>query len=84
MSTFEFMKANEEKFAGQPLKDTTGVQFPTIYIRTGSTTEGLQALSEELKATINERWVNEIAKATGYQTYEDLRREIRNECPLKY
>ena len=53
-------------------------------VRTGSTTEASQVLSNDLKIAIQEKWVKEITKVTGYETYEDLRRELRYRCPLKH
>ena len=88
MSTFEFMKANSKKFDSnlEALHRNKACGLPegsgTDKVVTGSTTEALKVLPEDLMDGIQENWRRVVTEVTGYQTYEALRTAFRKEKPL--
>lgn len=82
MSSFSFMKANAEKFDVSVVKKPPEKPLLFHIMRSGSANEGREVLSDDVKAIIQQRWEEVITKVTGYKTYQELRRGVRNERPL--
>jgi hypothetical protein len=84
-STFESMKSNWQKFSIE--RSTTGTNpssWQFSIIGTGqSSTEAKSGLSDEVKATIQKHWLEDVTSVTGCKTYDELRRKVRRERPLK-
>ena len=91
MSSFDFMKANHEKFQEKlflvkVFNKACGLsKDPSVTERvvSGSTTKALEVMSDEIKDVIQKTWERVVTKETGYQTYDELRRAFRRETPLE-
>ena len=85
--TFEFMKQHSDKFgqniirkycnvrAGLP--ETAGMNKSKVL--TGSTTEGLEMLSAEVRSEIKKKWEAVVTPVTGCATYSELRAAWKKE-----
>ena len=85
--TLEFMKQHSDKFglktiqkyynvrAGLP--ETAGMSKSKV--RTGSTTEGLEMLSAEVRSEIQKNWEAVVTPVTGCATYSELRAAWKKE-----
>ena len=85
--TLEFMKQHSDKFglkiiqkyynvrAGLP--ETAGMSKSKV--RTGSTTEGLEMLSAEVRSEIQKKWEAVVTPVTGSASYSELRAAWKKE-----
>ncbi|XP_028405216.1 estrogen sulfotransferase-like [Dendronephthya gigantea] len=89
MSTFEFMKANENKFNENLLafyrNKACGIPegICNTKVATGSVDEALKVLPQNVQEAIQKKWQEIITKETGYESYDKLRVTFRKEKPLK-
>ena len=84
---FEFMKRHSDKFGQKTfqkyynvragLPDTT--RMSKSKVRTGSTTEGLEMLSSEVRSEIQKMWEAVVTPVTGCATYSELRAAWKKE-----
>ena len=89
MSTFEFMKANRNKFDDnflafhrhKALGIPEGVTSPKVV--TGSVNKALEILPENVKEAIRKKWREVVTKESEYETYDQLRIAFRKKRPLK-
>jgi hypothetical protein len=85
MSTFDFMKQNQHKFATSRLSryrnKAMGLPDDVLLERvaTGSATKGREMMEECSKQAIQQRWNDSIAKETGIQSYNELRNTLKRE-----
>ena len=85
MSTFDFMKQNQEKFATHSSSAThnksLGVTKSVLLqrIQTGSATKGREMMEEHTKQAVQKMWNDIITKETGFQDYEELRDALKKE-----
>ncbi|XP_028405530.1 amine sulfotransferase-like [Dendronephthya gigantea] len=88
MSTFEFMKANENKFDDNLLAFYRNKEIgipegvTSTKVATGSVDKALKFLSEDIQEAIQKQFQEIVTKETGYETYNDLRIAFRKEKPL--
>ena len=85
--TFEFMKQHSDKFGLKTvqnrrnvlcgLSETAGMSKSLV--RTGSTIEGLEMLSAEVRSEIQETWEAVVTPVTGCATYFELRAAWKRE-----
>ena len=87
MSSFEFMKQNETKFAEKRLPryrnkacgvTFTDAAFPSKVVM-GSTSKGRELMGDDGKKIIKNKWLEVVAKPTGFQTYSELRSAFKKE-----
>jgi hypothetical protein len=85
MSTFDFMKQNQHKFASNRFSryrnKAVGVSDDVLFKRvaTGPGTKGREMMKECTKQAVQERWNNTITKETGIQSYDELRDTLKKE-----
>ena len=79
MSSFEFMKRNEQKFAeARFLRYRNGVcGLPTDQVVSkvvsGSVTQGRELMDEKTKEIIRAKWLEVVGQQIGFQDYDELR-----------
>ena len=89
MSTFDFMKQNQDKFAthnatssrNKAIGIAQGVLLQRI--QTGSATKGREMMKEHTKQAVQEIWNDIVTKETGFQDYEELRNALKKEKQSK-
>ncbi|CAB4043667.1 sulfotransferase domain-containing, partial [Paramuricea clavata] len=94
MSSFEFMKKNEEKFSDAPPalrfankasahEEDSDVRSPQVMLHskvaTGSATKGRELMDDKTKEIIQAKWLEVVGKQTGFQDYNDLRSAFKKE-----
>ena len=86
MSTFDFMKQNQEKFAthsssGALNESAFGIAKGIILqrVQTGSATKGREMMEEHTKQAVQKMWNDIVTKETGFQDYEELRDALKKE-----
>jgi hypothetical protein len=86
MSSFEYMKVNQAKFTETRVarcrNEACGVTWDAdlpIKVVTGSATKGRELMDDESKEMIQRKWLEVVAKQTGFQDYNDLRNAFKNE-----
>ena len=85
MSSFEYMKKNERKFAEARLpRYRNGVcGLPTDLIASkvvsGSATKGRELMDEKTKEIIQAKWLEVVEKQIGFKDYEELRMAFKKE-----
>ena len=85
MSTFDFMKRNQEKFATHLIFSYRGkaMGFPegTVLQRigTGSATKGREMMDECTKKAVQEMWCKIVTKETGIQNYDEFRNVFKKQ-----
>ena len=83
MSTFDFMKQNQEKFAthssSSSLNKALGVTEVVLLqrVQTGSATKGREMMEEHTKQAVQKMWNDIVTKETGFQDYEELRNALK-------
>ena len=85
MSTFDFMKQNQEKFAthnatsdrNKALGIATAV--PLQRVQTGSATKGREMMEEHTKQAVQKMWNDIVTKEIGFQNYTELRNALKKE-----
>ena len=85
--TFELMKQHFDKFGHKTIQkyfnvraglpETAGMNKSKV--RTGSTTEGLEMLSAEIRSEIQKKWEAVVTPVTGCATYSELRAAWKKE-----
>ena len=85
MSSFEFMKENDSKFADKRLhrmrNKIMGVPEDTMSSKfgAGSATKGREVMDEETREMIQENWREVVGKKIGFQDYNELREAFKTE-----
>jgi hypothetical protein len=85
MSTFDFMKKNQHKFAGNRFSryrnKAMGLADDVLLERvvTGSATKGREMMKECTKQAVQEKWNDTIAKETSIRSYDELRDTLKKE-----
>jgi hypothetical protein len=85
MSTFDFMKQNQHKFASNRISryrnKARGLADDVLLQRvmTGSATKGREMMEECTKQAVQEKWNNTITKETGIQSYDEFRDTLKKE-----
>ena len=86
--TFEFMKQHSDKFGvfiTHIYRNNIRVAVPEAArigkskVRTGSTTEGLEMLSAEVRSEIQKKWEAVVSPVTGCASYSELRAAWKKE-----
>ena len=85
--TFEFKKQYSDKFGQKTIQkyfnvhaglpETAGMNESKVH--TGSTTEGLEMLSAEVRSEIQKKWEAVVTPVTGCATYSELRAAWKKE-----
>ena len=78
MSTFDFMKQNQEKFATQSAARHLGLPLMQR-VQTGSATKGREMMEEHTKQAVQKMWNDIVTKETGFQDYNELRDALKKE-----
>ncbi|CAB3993558.1 Hypothetical predicted protein [Paramuricea clavata] len=79
MSSFEFMKGNQKKFADMHIaryrNEACGVPHDAVpnKVVTGSASKGRELMDDKTKEIIQGRWLEVVAKQAGFQDYNELR-----------
>ena len=79
MSSFEFMKANQKKFSDMRIARyrnvACGVPHDAVpnKVVTGSASKGRELMDDKTKEIIQGKWLEVVAKQTGFQDYNELR-----------
>ena len=85
MSSFEFMKGNEKKFSEMRLARyrnvACGVPHDAVpnKVVTGSASKGRELMDDKTKEIIQGKWLEVVAKQTGFQNYNELRSAFHKE-----
>ena len=85
MSTFDFMKQNQDKFATNRVSryrnKARGIAEEIVCYRvvTGSATKGREMMEECTKQALQKKWNETITKETGLQDYNKLREAFKKE-----
>ena len=85
MSSFEFMKRNERKFAeARFLRYRNRVcGLPTDQVVSkvvsGSVTQGRELMDEKTKEIIQAKWLEVVGQQIGFQDYDELRMAFKRE-----
>ena len=85
MSSFDFMKQNQDKFATSRISryrnKARGIPEEIVSDRvvTGSATKGRKVMKECTKQALQKRWNETIGKETGFQDYNKLREAFKKE-----
>ena len=90
MSTFEFMKENSTKFNGNIVRNHRNLSLCKLLdgmktsdkVVTGSTTKALRILPSHVQDDICDKWKETVGKVSGYDSYNDLRIDFRQNNPL--
>jgi Ca2+-binding EF-hand superfamily protein len=85
MSTFDFMKQNQDKFASNRVSSyrnkavgiPEGVKLQRV--ATGSATKGREIMDEGTKQAVQKMWNEIVTKETGFQDYSDFREALKKE-----
>ena len=88
MSSFDFMKANEEKFYTNVfVKGLKKLGYKgTVMMKrvvTGSATKGREMMSEQAKQAIQNMWNETVTSTIGFKNYEEFRNALYNESSKK-
>jgi hypothetical protein len=85
MSTFDFMKENQDKFATHLVSRhrdiAMGLPEETVLQRvvTGSATKGREMMEECTKKAVQEMWNETVTKETGIQNYNEFRSAFKKQ-----
>ncbi|CAB4032110.1 sulfotransferase domain-containing [Paramuricea clavata] len=85
MSSFEFMKENQKKFSDTRIARYRNVACGVAHdvvpskVVTGSATKGRELMDDKTKEVIQGKWLEVVAKQTGYQDYNELRSAFKKE-----
>ena len=85
MSSFEFMKQHAGKFSGVTMvrrrRKACGIPDGAVFckVATGSATKGREMMDDITKDRIQEKWLEVVAKETGFQNYSELRAAFKKE-----
>jgi hypothetical protein len=85
MSTFDFMKQNQDKFASNLLSSyrnkAMGVPEGVVCQRvvTGSATKGREIMDDCTKQAVQKMWDEIVTKETGFQDYSEFRDGLKKE-----
>jgi ABC-type hemin transport system substrate-binding protein len=85
MSTFDFMKQNQDKFASNLVSSyrnkAMGVPEGVVSQRvaTGSATKGREIMDEGTKQAVQKMWNETVTKETGFQDYSEFRDGLKKE-----
>ena len=85
MSSFEFMKKHVGKFSDATLircrQKACGIPDGAFLCKvvTGSATKGRELMDDITKKKIHEKWLEVVAKETGFQNYSELRTAFKKE-----
>ena len=78
MSTFDFMKGNQEKFATHASSKVLG-NVLLQRVQTGSATKGREMMEERTKQAVQKMWNDIVTRETGFKNYEELRDALKKE-----
>ena len=85
MSTFDFMKQNQEKFATHSATSDSNkvlgiaTAVPLQRVQTGSATKGREMMEEHTKQAVQKMWNDIVTKEIGFQNYTELRNALKKE-----
>ena len=85
MSSFEFMKENQKKFSDMRIARyqnvACGLPLDVVpnKVVTGSASKGRELMDDKTKEIIQGKWLEVVAKQTGFQNYNELRSAFHNE-----
>ena len=85
MSTFDFMKQYQDKFATSRVSryrnKACGIPEEIVcdHVVTGSATKGRDMMEECTKQALQKRWNETIAKETGFQDYNEFREAFKKD-----
>jgi hypothetical protein len=85
MSTFDFMKQNQDKFASNLVSSyrnkAMGIPEGVVCQRvaTGSATKGREIMDEGTKQAVQKMWNETVTNETGFQDYSEFRDGLKKE-----
>ena len=85
MSSFEFVKKNDRKFASVRLaryrNEVCGLptDLEPSRVASGSATAGRELMDEKTKKIIQEKWLEVVGKHIGFLNYDELRMAFKKE-----
>ena len=85
MSTFDFMKQNQDKFASHRLAEyrykAMGLTLttPAQRVVTGSATKGQEMTDDSTKQAVQKMWNEVVTTPLGFKDYDELRHALKKE-----
>ena len=83
MSTFDFMKQNQDKFAGHRVAEyrhkAMGLTLPAQRVVTGSATKGQEMMDDSTKQAVQKMWNEVVTTPLGFKDYDELRHALKKE-----